>query len=134
MVTETETATTVTATGMQKFVYMHMRQNHPSCPFLPSFLPCDFLFHYEMYMAPYDQKLGCITVRVSEMRYILKCMLHRALQYVPVTRSILNTVGISQYNPIQFRILTNQNRRTADYIVKLPTVNLQPMIHLGKVV
>ena len=41
------------------------------------------------------------------------------------------TVGISQYNPIQFRILTNQNRRTADYIVKLPTVHVGGLCGLG---
>jgi hypothetical protein len=32
------------------------------------------------------------------------------------------TAGILLYNPIQLRILTNQNRHTADYIVNLPAV------------
>jgi hypothetical protein len=33
------------------------------------------------------------------------------------------TAGILLYNPIQLRILTNQNRHTADYIVNLPAVD-----------
>jgi hypothetical protein len=89
MVTETETATTVTATGMQKFTREKAWEEGTRRVILSHMHIYELLFHYEMYMAPYDQKLGCITVRVSEMRYILKCMLHRALQYVPVTRSIL---------------------------------------------
>ena len=33
------------------------------------------------------------------------------------------TVGISQYNSIQFQDLTNQHPQIVDYIVKMPAVN-----------
>jgi hypothetical protein len=40
------------------------------------------------------------------------------------------TAGILLYNPIQLRILTNQNRHTADYIVNLPAVTVRQVFIL----
>ena len=39
-----------------------------------------------------------------------------------IEAGLIFTAGILLYNPIQLRILTNQNRHTADYIVNLPAV------------